>query len=604
MKINTNVEAQRAASNLNKSQKALGDSLTRLSSGTKIVNPSDDAAGLAVSSRLSAQIARLTAALDNVANGVSFSQTQDGYLKSVDQALSRMAELAMLARDGTKSPADRGLYDAEFQQLKSFIRETADKELNGIQLFDGTQWEVNTDAEGGTFAITKPDLGTDAYTDAIAESTTTWQTSIDLWQTSKDGYITKVDLWKDGSGNWHTVDPGSATKFDAGSFLATEPTLAGPILDMPLDGNANDISGNGHNGTPSGVDLTTDKNGNANGGYFFDGTGGDKIDIPHNASLNPNVFTVTAWAKPTNINTSGSGNIFNRRIISKEGPVGSGKTGYFFNQSSLNQFSFAVAWDGTNSSGAGRGNVGGLGTVVADRYYHLVGTYDGTNMKFYIDGQLQGTTAANLNLSSDSSLRIGSVPSRSDPNPNFVGVIDEVSIYDRPLSANEISDLYNATASEVAAASSTNELVSTDPTATGTNEDPAATKITAGSQMTTDPTSVDPGATQVAVAGANLNTLAASDSAVKEVKEAIQQVAIDRANLGASQARMHSTSQQMIEATQNLQQARSRITDVDMAAELTEYTRRKILVQSGTQMLQNANDLPQQALDLIRGLKK
>ena len=78
MVINTNITAQTAASNLQQSQSMLAKSLARLSSGSKIVNPSDDAAGLAVASRLDAQVQRLAAARSNVNNAVSFTQTQDG----------------------------------------------------------------------------------------------------------------------------------------------------------------------------------------------------------------------------------------------------------------------------------------------------------------------------------------------------------------------------------------------------------------------------------------------------------------------------------------------------------------------------------------------
>jgi flagellin len=85
----------------------LSKSLARLSSGQKIVNPSDDAAGLAVASRLDAQIQRTNAAKTNVSNAVSFTQTQDGYLKKIGKALDRMSELTLLAQDVTKSDADR-----------------------------------------------------------------------------------------------------------------------------------------------------------------------------------------------------------------------------------------------------------------------------------------------------------------------------------------------------------------------------------------------------------------------------------------------------------------------------------------------------------------
>src|SRR3954464_10983903 len=107
MVINTNTTALTASSNLQQSQTMLAKSLSRLSSGSKIVNPSDDAAGLAVSSRLDAQIRRLAAASNNVSNAVSYTQTQDGYLKNIGNALERMSELAILAQDVTKSDPDR-----------------------------------------------------------------------------------------------------------------------------------------------------------------------------------------------------------------------------------------------------------------------------------------------------------------------------------------------------------------------------------------------------------------------------------------------------------------------------------------------------------------
>lgn len=92
MVINTNTHAIAAATNLQSSEAMLSKSLARLSSGSKIVNPADDAAGLAVSMRLDAQIARLTAAKSNVGNAISFTQTQDGYLKKIAKALDRMSE--------------------------------------------------------------------------------------------------------------------------------------------------------------------------------------------------------------------------------------------------------------------------------------------------------------------------------------------------------------------------------------------------------------------------------------------------------------------------------------------------------------------------------
>jgi len=122
--INTNIQAIAAARNLNASQEALGRSLTRLSSGSKIVNPSDDAAGLAVSEKLDAQNRRVKAATTNVQNAISYVQTADGFMSGMTKILSRMSELAILAKDVTKNTTDIALYQEEFNALQDQLRAT------------------------------------------------------------------------------------------------------------------------------------------------------------------------------------------------------------------------------------------------------------------------------------------------------------------------------------------------------------------------------------------------------------------------------------------------------------------------------------------------
>ncbi len=122
--INTNIQAIAAARSLNASQEMLGRSLTRLSSGSKIVNPSDDAAGLAVSEKLDAQNKRVQAATTNVQNAVSYIQTADGFMSGMTKILSRMSELAILAKDVTKNPTDIDLYQQEFGALQDQLRAT------------------------------------------------------------------------------------------------------------------------------------------------------------------------------------------------------------------------------------------------------------------------------------------------------------------------------------------------------------------------------------------------------------------------------------------------------------------------------------------------
>ncbi len=173
MVINTNTSALAGANNLMASQAQLSKSLARLSSGSKIVNPSDDAAGVAIASRLDAQIKRIDAAQSNVGNAVSFTQTQDGYMKKIAKALDRMSELSILSQDVTKGNPDRALYQNEFAQLASYITEAAGKEFNGVSLFSSTALNVTTDSEGSTFSMGGVNLGTGAYNAALGASVAT-----------------------------------------------------------------------------------------------------------------------------------------------------------------------------------------------------------------------------------------------------------------------------------------------------------------------------------------------------------------------------------------------------------------------------------------------
>lgn len=173
MVINTNISAQNGARLLSESSSALSKSLARLSSGSKIVSPEDDAAGLAVAMRFEAQIKRTGAANSNVGNAISFNQTQDGFLKKVSKALDRMSELSILAQDVTKTDADRVLYNAEFTTLGTYINDIATRTFNGVALFDGAGLAVTTDGDGSTFTMTGANLAAGAYTTATGSGVAT-----------------------------------------------------------------------------------------------------------------------------------------------------------------------------------------------------------------------------------------------------------------------------------------------------------------------------------------------------------------------------------------------------------------------------------------------
>lgn len=142
MVINSNNAATNAKKAISSIWNRLEVSTSRLSKGSKIIEPKDDAAGIAVASKQKSEKSINDKVINNLKNSASFIQAQSGYLKTIESALKRMSELAMLAMDKTKSDEDRILYDKEFENLKTFINQTAGKTFNGINLFQGNNFEI------------------------------------------------------------------------------------------------------------------------------------------------------------------------------------------------------------------------------------------------------------------------------------------------------------------------------------------------------------------------------------------------------------------------------------------------------------------------------
>ena len=200
MVINTNISAQSGARLLMESSTQLSKSLARLSSGSKLVSPEDDVAGLAVSMRFDAQISRVVAANNNIANAISFSQTQDGFIKKVAKALDRMSELSILAQDVTKSSGDLALYQKEFSTLADYITDLSGKDYNGVTLFDGSSLSVTIDSEGNTFAMNSVSLNDTAYTAVTTGSNVATTTAAAAALTAVKAAIVKLSTDRAGIG--------------------------------------------------------------------------------------------------------------------------------------------------------------------------------------------------------------------------------------------------------------------------------------------------------------------------------------------------------------------------------------------------------------------
>jgi len=173
MSVNTNVTSLNAQRNLATTQSQLATSMQRLSSGLRVNSAKDDAAGLAISERMSAQVRGMNVAIRNANDGISLAQTAEGALGKVGDSLQRMRELAVQARNGTNSGSDKDSLDKEYQQLASEItRVLGGTTFNGAAILGASagakdfQIGANT-TTNDVITVTTTDMTADASITAV-----------------------------------------------------------------------------------------------------------------------------------------------------------------------------------------------------------------------------------------------------------------------------------------------------------------------------------------------------------------------------------------------------------------------------------------------------
>ena len=649
MVINTNVEAQSTANHLNASQIQLAKSLARLSSGSKIIVPSDDAAGLAVSSRLNSQVKRLDSALNNVVNAVSFTQTQDGFMKTIDKAFRRMGELAMLAQDTTKSDEDRALYNQEFEQLKEYVAETAKQDFNGVSLFAGKTLDVTVDSDGTTFSMIGIDLAANTYNSAINNGTESWRLNSDAYRLSKDGYQlktaaskTSIDLWRDGAGTWSAGNNGGV-KFAAGSIVSDTITTAVDegvialatnsyvsktvtLTGFTTDYLANKLTKAGHglvtgnkiklpSGAPNGTTSATEYYVNVSGNDITlhtttaDATAGTSAVNLKAATAHATTVTPTTVASGTFTLASHGLALGDKvRITSGTGLTDLNTTTTYYVAGTVATGTFQLS---ATSGGAAIATA--AGTAITIESNKLTGVSATTT---------DILTKASHGLSTGDKVQATSLDSAAGlaaSTDYYVKKLtdDTFEIYSDSALTTKV-DVTTASAAaamrfsvegNVAHVESLNNvlkkgnMVLANPITTG--QDTAAIKILKDQDVALNASAQDISSFATRNAAeyyddVNLKTVTGSQIALDLLKGAITQVATDRAKLGAIQSRLNFTNDQLTVTKENLSAAISRISDVDVAEEATQYARFQILVASGTEMLKQANQLPQSALQLLK----
>ncbi len=190
LSINTNVMSLNAQRNLGNSQSALAKSMQRLSSGLRINSAKDDAAGLAISDRMTSQIRGLNQAARNANDGISLAQTAEGALQETTNILQRMREIAVQSANDTNTTSDRTSLNAEVTQLKAEINRIADNTaFNGKTLLDGS-----FSVTGAVFQVGANEGQTISVTIGAADATTLAVNTISVGtQASSGSAITAID---------------------------------------------------------------------------------------------------------------------------------------------------------------------------------------------------------------------------------------------------------------------------------------------------------------------------------------------------------------------------------------------------------------------------
>ena len=196
MMINTNMVSLNAQRNLTTSQSSLATSMQRLSSGLRVNSAGDDAAGLAIATRMNAQIKGINVAIRNANDGISLAQTAEGALATVTDALQRMRELAVQAMNGSNGATDRANLDTEYQALSAEItRIAAQTKFNGTAIIgasSGAQvFQVGAN-NGDTLTITTSTVNTVGggltTTTLAGAAITALDTALDTISTSRATY--------------------------------------------------------------------------------------------------------------------------------------------------------------------------------------------------------------------------------------------------------------------------------------------------------------------------------------------------------------------------------------------------------------------------------
>ena len=554
MRIQHNITAMNSYRNYSANNSSLAGNLEKLSSGYKINRAGDDAAGLAISEKMRAQITGLEGAKKNATDGISLIQTAEGALTEVHDMLNRMVTLAEQSANGTyQNELDREQLQKEVESLKSEIDRIADStNFNGLKLLDGSLAEIaNSTTTGVDVALTvggKPSIGgtsmaltLNAGTELVSQATLTDGAAATVAISSK--FSISVEM-TDGTTYDYTFSFSTDGKhlYDAsGSLLTTALTNSGSLLAESMASILTEVMKT--------EEALTDAYTINNAGAVLTITAIDKsFETPGIREIS---VSTTEDKSPVRV----SGNT-----------VTAGAGEYYV----LNAASMEV-YDSTSSTASAKHSVVEVeGQAFAfakdsDSAKALEKEYgDSVNVLIVPSGNATATDASKLAALMNQ--KLGTNINDPGGSSTLINLVTKKG-YDIQqggglrLQIGDTADEFNMLTVSV--------------------EDMHVKAMGLGD--------------------IDISTQEGAATALDKIKEAVNYVSNTRGSLGALQNRLDHTINNIGVMTENIQSAESAIRDTDVAEEMMKYTKNNILNQSAQSMLAQANQMPQGVLQLLQG---
>ena len=574
--INHNLMAMNAARNLGVIYSRLAKSTERLSSGLRINSSGDDAAGLAIRELMRADINVIHQGIRNAADGISMIQTAEGAMGVIDEKLIRMKELAEQAATGTYTTAQREIMDSEYQAMADEIDRIANAtDFNQTKLLDGS---LSTFHEGSGMKIhfgTGNSATEDYYFVNIGDVRATSQTGLqvgggataDIWTASSGGTTGETSLTAAIAGTppeylsfYYNANATSSATF------ANNPSNLVGLYEAGASTSLQDLITQINQGSAARLQVETSTTGSAAGSLGINGTANNIWVTIGNTTLQ--FYDGTAGA----LSATGADLWF-------DAEAGSAQNTVEVMVSAVNHLQDA--------------NV--FGVKVDDHraiFFAETAGVAGNNLT----ASDTGDTANNIswtNMSTGANNATSGNFALGGQNWVDAGYTFASSRYYLTLTGADRGDNYDVTILDTSA-----DVLQ------GWNGAGASSDSIAWADNLDDYEPANFIETQDASGsggwnGADILTQSTAQEALTQLDSAILKKDQIRANLGALQNRLENTITNITIQAENLQASESRISDVDVALEMTEFTKNNIMAQAATAMLAQANSVAQLALSLL-----